>query len=185
LNISFSQALFQGAYSVLVTFIPISQLKVGIKAVGNFQVAASAGIVLAFALVWRFQKCFSHSFAIGTGAITGILMLLVISRTELLYGSLISFFLLNLGYETVWLSSSSAFFSHSPANRTAQFQFTLTASASFLMSTFALGFALAIKQFGLTNGVSIVTMFAVSLLLLLKLLHYSHSKAVGIESKVK
>jgi len=54
LLVGFSQATFQGAYGVFVSYLPIHQLKLGTSGVGLFQLAASFGITCGFLINWFF-----------------------------------------------------------------------------------------------------------------------------------
>lgn len=156
--VCFSQAIFQGAYSILVSYLPLRHFDIGLSGTGIFQVAASVGIIGGFWVNWRFPN-----FLKGNGGwplrliactVTGIVGLLLTTQTDLRLG-VASFFVLNLAYEAIWLFHSSEFFAGSPANNMARYQFTLSSVASLLMALSTLGYAASIDQSGAQGGVAL------------------------------
>lgn len=158
LTVVFSQALFQGAYTVLVTALPMTSLGMGISGVGAFQLAASFGIISGFLILWRFPKFLSRDDRAGSflrWGVKGIAVLgLVVSCTgHSIVAALIGFFLLNFGYEIIWLHSSADFFRLCPGQHTARYQFALTATGAFLMSSFTLVYSCLVGELRMPLGV--------------------------------
>ena len=157
LIVCFSQALFQGAYSALVSYLPIEHFKIGLGGVGNFQVAASIGITGGFLINWLWAKLFeekSQSFpvrALLTSSLALVCLFMAITSGTLAL-SLVSFLGLNFCYECIWLHHSSEFFRASPKFAAARYQFTLSACAAFLMSSYTLAYSGAIEYLGLVTG---------------------------------
>jgi hypothetical protein len=154
-----SQALFQGAYSVLVSYLPMGKLHMGLQGIGNFQLAASVGITLGFLVVWALPNFLTRGvrtarFGIILGSGLVGLLLCIISKSTL--PSLASFFLFNAAYECIWLFYSAEFFQKSPSNVLARYQFTLTASASFLMALSTVGYSLMMENFGEAGFVAVM-----------------------------
>ena len=156
--VCFSQAIFQGAYSILVSYLPMQHFGIGLSGTGIFQVAASVGIIGGFLVNWRFP-----SFLKGHGSLPvrliactaiGICGLLLTTQSDLRLG-VASFFVLNLAYECIWLFHSSEFFANSPAKNVARYQFTLSSVASLLMASCTLGYAALIDQIGVKSGVAL------------------------------
>lgn len=142
-----SQAIFQGAYSVLVNYLPIKHFTIGVAGTGLFQLAASLGIIAGFVLVWRRQKrkpgmdVSSFFWCGGILALLGTICLPI-------SGSFLSFLILNLCYEAIWLDATASFFQKSPSHRIAEFQFTLSSIAALCMGMTTLIYAVAIQTFG-------------------------------------
>lgn len=157
LIVCFSQSVFQGAYSALVSVLPIQQFNIGISGVGSFQVAASIGITGGFLINWFLPKVFEEkrpnlplrALVIGIG---GVLSLLLAINTSALMISLLSFLALNFCYECVWLHHSAEFFRASPKLSAARYQFTLSACASFVMALSTLSYSFAIEHLGFLYG---------------------------------
>lgn len=168
LNVCLSQALFQGAYSVLVSYLPISKLGLGITGVGVFQVAASLGITAGFLTLWLQPNFLQNdrkgqSLSLVVTGIIGIFSLLGSASVPSVTGSFGGFLLFHLAYECIWLSSNSEFFKRSPAESLGRYQFTLTSMASFLMALTTLLYSIAIQNLGLMTGlVSVIFLVAVS-----------------------
>lgn len=164
--VCFSQAIFQGAYSILVSYLPLRHYGMGISGTGFFQVAASVGIIGGFLVNWRLPNVLRANggspLRLISCTVAGIISLFLTTQTEFRLG-VGSFFVLNLAYETIWLFHSSEFFASSPAQNAARYQFTLASVASFLMALTTLGYAAAIDQLGAQGGV-LVTLFTVLLL---------------------
>ena len=161
LIVCLSQALFQGAYSALVSYLPIQLFKIGLGGVGSFQVAASIGITGGFVVNWLRGALLSEKKptlpirAMGLAAAAIFALLLSVMTTSLPI-SLGGFLVLNLAYECVWLHHSSEFFRAAPKSDAARYQFTLSACAAFLMSASTLAYSAGIQYFGTTIGVSVV-----------------------------
>lgn len=156
IGVCLSQAVFQGAYSVLVSFLPLHVFQKGLAAVGPFQFAASLGITLGFVVVSLWAGIFSgHEgkgpfkvmLAIGTGS------LLCIATVPVLPTSLFMFFSMNFAYECIWLFNNAEFFKKSPQESLGRFQFTLTATASFLMAVATLIYSSLIENYGLESAI--------------------------------
>jgi hypothetical protein len=156
ISVCASQAVFQGAYSVLVSYLPIRHFHLGLSGVGVFQFAASIGIILGFAAVSVWPSMFSKEegswpfrLVIGLGAGS----LLACSTIDFLPTAAFMFFSMHFAYECIWLFNSSEFFRQSPATCLGRYQFTLTACASFIMAVSTLGYSVLITHFGLEMGV--------------------------------
>jgi len=165
LVVCFSQSLFQGAYSVLVSYLPIQHFKTGFNGVGSFQIAASIGITGGFLINWFWEKLFEEKrpeFPMKGLLIfsAAIICLISTTNTEIISLSLGSFLLLNFFYECVWLHNSSEFFRASPKASAARYQFTLSACAAFFMSLSTLAYSMAIEYWGLNRGVLFVLAFS-------------------------
>lgn len=150
-----SQAIFQGAYSVLVSFLPIQTFDLGLSGVGGFQLAASIGITCGFLINWLISSSLIEKQAtrpMRAIALASIACLaLIISATAtVLPVSLVGFFILNLSYECIWLHHNSEFFRASPKAAAARYQFTLSACASFLMATATLAYSALVQYFGVS-----------------------------------
>lgn len=151
--VCFSQAIFQGAYSILVSFLPLRHFDIGLSGTGIFQVAASAGIIGGFFINWLRPSFLRGSFLrLISCTCLGIGALLLTTQTDLRLG-VASFFVLNLAYEAIWLFHSSAFFANSPTNNVARYQFTLASVSSLLMALSTLGYAASIDQMNARAGV--------------------------------
>jgi hypothetical protein len=162
-----SQALFQGAYSVLVSYLPIAKLHMGLQGIGAFQFAASIGITIGFLVVWawpnflaRESKASLVRFSAILGIGVGSLILSATARGEL--ASLIPFCLFNVAYECVWLFNSAEFFRKSPSSSLARYQFTLTSTASLVMAISTVGYSLMIEHLGEVGFIAIVGLTLVS-----------------------
>ncbi len=180
--VCFSQAIFQGAYSILVSYLPLRHYSMGLSGTGVFQVAASVGIIGGFLVNWRLPRVLKGSpLRLIVCTVAGIVGLFLTTQTDLRLG-VASFFVLNLAYETIWLFHSSEFFANSPAQHAARYQFTLASVASFLMALTTLGYAATIDQLGAQGGV-LVTLSTV-LLLWLAVSHISTQRkqvTVGVQ----
>lgn len=147
-----SQSIFQGAYSTLVSYLPIKKFTQGISGVGRFQVFASAGIILGFIVLWiypdalkiRHRKLNWKSLSAFLGAL--LLLYLTISSDQLTE-SLFLFFGMNALYEVLWLNSSAEFFRSSPAQAVARFNFSINSVAAVLMSSSTLVFSYTIQNY--------------------------------------
>ena len=157
LIVCFSQSLFQGAYSALVSLLPIQHFNVGMAGVGSFQIAASIGITGGFLVNWLWDKFFNEkegkipARALMTSFVAVLCLLTAIS-TDAMTVSIVAFLGLNFFYECVWLHHNSEFFRASPKMGAARYQFTLSACAAFLMSCSTLGYSAAIEYWGLIPG---------------------------------
>lgn len=161
LLVCFSQAMFQGAYSALVSYLPMKHFELGVGGVGLFQVAASVGIIGGFLVNWLLPSFLTESKAqfpiraVAASALAG-LSILACAGTSFLPVGVAGFLILNLAYECVWLHHSSEFFRASPKASAARYQFTLSACAAFLMAVATLGYSAAVQYLGLWNGVALV-----------------------------
>lgn len=156
-----SQSIFQGAYSVLVYYLPLNRFQLGFRGLGLFQIAASLGITLGFLILWLAPKLMAqHRSGISITFVTalgiGLLNVLLSVNTPSVYSSVVYFFLFNTAYECIWLCSSSEFVQLSPQDTIARFQFLLTACASCSMAGFTLFYAILIQLVGLQPGVVIM-----------------------------
>jgi len=161
LIVCFSQALFQGAYSALVSYLPIEHFKTGFHGVGRFQIAASIGITGGFLINWLWAKFLDEKdqgFPIRALVIFSFALasLMTAISTDSLMLSLISFLGLNFFYECVWLHHTSEFFRASPKSSAARYQFTISACAAFLMSSYTLAYSASIEYLGLISGTLVV-----------------------------
>lgn len=174
LFVCFSQTLFQGAYSTLVTYLPIIHFNLGVKGAGLFQLAASFGIILGFIINWIWPNSLKEksdllpnkTFLISIFA-SGSLLLSVFTSVPIL--SLVAFTFLNFLYEYIWLHHSAEFFRVSPKNNAASYQFALSSCAAFLMSICIFMFSCLIQNFGLMIA-TIVSIVFYSIIMLLMLL---------------
>jgi hypothetical protein len=160
LFVCLSQAFFQGAYSVLVSSLPIHHFNIGMKGVGLFQIAASVGITSGFLLNWfvpsLFREIGKFPWKSFLWSLAAALSLLLCVSTGSLVLSVSLFCLLNFTYECVWLQNSSLFFQSSPKEEMARFQFTLSSVASFVMSIVTMAYAVAMESFGFMTGTLVV-----------------------------
>ncbi len=160
-----SQALFQGAYSALVSFLPINSFGTGVEGVGYFQVAASVGIIVGFLILWFIPTFLTDNnwrFPLRTYTffLLGVLALVASVSSSSFSASIIFFGSMNLAYEAIWLHHNADFFRSSPRASSARFNFTLTAAASLMMSMTTLIYAISIESLGLTSGVLCVISLA-------------------------
>lgn len=175
LLVCFSQALFQGAYSALVSYLPIQVFSLGISGVGAFQIAASLGITGGFLVNWLLPRVFRESAptfplrALVFSA-TATLALLVCVSAPIVPISLGAFCSLNFAYECVWLHHSSEFFRGSPKDHAARYQFTLSSCAAFLMSASTLGYSAAIQYLGVLQGTALVLSLGILLCVTINIL---------------
>lgn len=182
LSVCLSQALFQGAYQVLVTYLPMTKLGLGLGGIGPFQLAASLGIIGGFIVNWKKPELLSEKSSrlpirlIGAVSLA-ILALIICSRDVPFSTSLTAFFALNLFFECTWLYHSAAFFRSSPKESLGRYQFALTAIASFSTALFTLVYAVAIEQFGLEIGI-LSTLGLAALLLVLGIINLVARKQV-------
>ena len=155
-----SQAIFQGAYTTLLTYLPISHFHIGTEGSGYFQLAASTGIILGFTFVWSLP----HFLKDNKGGVPyrglfigviGLIALSVITTTTSVYQAIVMFCLMNFAYECIWLHYFAEFFYESPKQFIGQYVFVLGAFSSFIMSICVMVYAIAIDIFGLPFGVLI------------------------------
>jgi hypothetical protein len=146
LAVCLSQAIFQGAYSALVSFLPIVIFKLGASGIGYFQLAASLGITGGFLVVWLLPNLFAENrgqfplrFVLLLSA--GFIALFSCVSVTGSSSSLLSFTLFNLSYECIWLFNNSEFFRKSPPESIGRYQFTLASFASLVMAIFTLGYS--------------------------------------------
>lgn len=184
LLVCFSQAIFQGAYSVLVSYLPIRHFALDVSSIGLFQLATSIGLTAGFLLVWFFPSKINDENielplrAIGISAVA-VVAALLLSVSHSLPFSLFLFMVFNLAYECVWLHHSTKFFRASPKNYMARYQFTISACGAFFMSISTLGYSAAIESFGLGLGVTLILASGLIFALLIATLS---SKSVVIEA---
>ena len=167
LLVCLSQALFQGAYSVLVSYLPIRHFALGVSSIGMFQLVTSIGLTAGFLLVWFLPHKINDENierpvrALGISAVA-VAAALLLSISHNLPLALFLFMLFNLAYECVWLHHSTKFYRASPKNYTARYQFTISACGAFFMSISTLGYSAAIEGLGL--GLGIATILATGLI---------------------
>ena len=155
-----SQAIFQGAYTALVSYLPISHFRIGTEGTGYFQLAAFIGITLGFILVWALPHLLKDNRkgipyrGLFVGSI-GLFALSVVITTTSVYQAIVMFCLINIAYESIWLHYFAEFFHVSPKQFIGQYSFVLGASSAFVMSICVMGYAVAIDIFGLPFGVLI------------------------------
>lgn len=135
-----SVAVFQGAYCILINYLPLF-FATGRSGVGSFQLAASLGILAGFALNRKYGAAVNTG-KLRTGFFAGAISALLISTaTASLPLSIFAFFLFHFLFESVWLTAASDLVALSPAERVGEFQFVATSTAALLMSIWALVFA--------------------------------------------
>ena len=161
ISVCVSQSVFQGAYSVLVSYLPISRFHLSIRGVGPFQLAASFGIIVGFLVLWLAPHTFAKKRHAQPRALlltigVGVASLIICVAVPVLASSLFSLFLFNAAYECIWLHSISEFIQHSPQNTMARYQFVLTSSASCAMAVFTLSYAILIELLGLQTSIAAV-----------------------------
>lgn len=163
-----SQAIFQGAYSALVSYLPIRSFNLGYSGVGSFQLMASLGITLGFLVNWYAPKSLietesffpSKSFMV---LLLSFLFLVCASSTPVLSQSLLAFLFMNFGYECIWLHQSSEFFKNCPEYRMAKFQFTLSSTAGFCMALFTLAYSVVLQYWG--TGLQVIIFILAALII--------------------
>lgn len=117
--------------------------------------AASIGITGGFLINWLRSTALVENQptrpvrALSVAMVSGLALILSVTASTLPI-SLVGFFLLNLGYECIWLHHNSEFFRASPKAAAARYQFTLSACASFLMATSTLVYSALVQYFGVT-----------------------------------
>jgi hypothetical protein len=159
ISVCLSQSVFQGAYTILVSYLPGNRFQLGIRGLGPFQVAASLGIIVGFFALGLFlNSSAKKSPAPPVVLLTalGVVSLLTCVAVPNLPSSLFSFFLFNAAYECIWLHSVSEFVKHSPQRTLARYQFVMSSSASCSMAIFSLSYAVSIELVGLQTGVTVV-----------------------------
>ncbi len=137
-----SAALFQGAYCILVNYLPLS-FSAGRAGTGWFQTAASLGLLAGFAMnrvpkPAQWLKSSKHS-ALFFGL--GVMGLFATTASSALSLSLLTFFVFHFFFEAVWIASAAELVALSPAERAGEYQFVATSTATLLMSIWALIFA--------------------------------------------
>jgi hypothetical protein len=167
-----SQSLFQGAYTLLVSVLPVRQFGLGVEYVSWFQLAASFGITIGFLINWWWPQIVSDGSskwsprAIGIFAVGVILMVLSVSSQSLSM-SVLTFFGMNLAYEAIWLFYSSQFFRACPKQATGRYQFVLHASSSFLMACSTLLYSFLIQTNELLSSTAIYALIVLAAFALL------------------
>ena len=166
LVVCLSQAIFQGAYSVLVSYLPIKHFNVGASGLGWFQIAASIGITVGFLVNWFAPKFLSERvtnfpFRAMVASFFAMCALVLCVNASSVISSLIPFLVLNLAYECIWLHHNSEFFRGSPIHHAARYQFTLAAVAAFVMAITTLAYSFAIESLGLFQGVLLIMITSV------------------------
>lgn len=161
ISVCMSQAIFQGAYSVLVSYFPIKKFQIGLAGIGPFQLAASLGIIAGFLIIWLLPNLLLDNgnkrlSRLAAAIAIGSVSLIVSALTPAYFAVLLLFFVLHFAYECIWLSSSSEFFHLSPQSAIGRYQFTLTSIASCLMAATTLAYSVTIELFGLAIGVGVV-----------------------------
>lgn len=155
-----AQSVFQGAYSVLVSYLPVSRFQLGVRGLGLFQLAASLGIIVGFLALWLCPRAFEGEGRarrpVLAAVCAGAASLLTCTTAASLGTSLFSFFLFNAAFECIWLHHTSEFIRQSPPGATARYQFVLSASASCCMAAFILSYSVLIELFGPRVGVAAV-----------------------------
>ncbi len=166
-SVCLSQAIFQGAYSVLVSYLPMVKFHQGPMGVGPYQIAASIGITIGFLILWAWPRLFITSrqglpllfiSTLGGGAVA----LLLSVASSFLSLSLLSFVALNIAYECIWLFHNSEFFRKTDASQLGRYQFTLAAIACSAMTLFTLGYATLMTFFNPLLSVALIVAIGVS-----------------------
>ena len=161
-SVCFSQAIFQGAYSVLISYLPIARFHVGVHGIGRFQIAASSGIILGFIMLWVSPDFLvSRGMRLVTVLLAGISLVACVSAPTRV-ASILCFFLLLGAFEIVWLFSSARIFQNIPKESIGRYQFVMTSTASCVMAFFTLLYSFMIEYFGLRIG--IISIMSVGLL---------------------
>lgn len=164
LLVALSQAVFQGAYQVLVTYLPVQHFNEGMSGVGFFQMSASGGIIAGFLLVWLYPESLAEKKlhfpkkSVSLAVLAAGALLATVFSSKLLF-SLPFFFVLNFGFEAIWLHSFSEFFRASPKISTARYNFTLSSTSAFLMSLFTLVYATLIQFISLVGATTTMLVF--------------------------
>lgn len=148
LMVCVSQAIFQGAYSNFVSYLPLRRFSLGINGIGYYQLAASLGIILGFVILWKFPTILK---GIGSVRVTALFSITLVSlyllvSTHQLWLSIFTFWGMNFLYECLWLNANSDYFEHMPPERAAAFQYVLSSSASFSMALVTFGYALLLQH---------------------------------------
>jgi hypothetical protein len=144
-----SVAVFQGAYCILINYLPLA-FATGRSGIGWFQLAASLGILAGFALN-RIPGIFT---LLKTGrtrtffSIGGVLALFAVCASPALSLSIFAFFFVHFLFESVWLAAAAELVALSPSERVGEYQFIATSTATLLMSVWALVFATTTGLFG-------------------------------------
>ena len=155
-----SQMLFQGAYSALISYIPINVYKLGYSGVGFFQIAASIGIIAGFLIIWFLPEVLTERNPLKhkktfIWLIFSIIFLLLFGVSTKFEVSLIIFLLMNFGYECIWLFHSTEFFKQSSKQHVAKNQFALSASAAFLMALSTFSYSIGLQYLGTMAGITL------------------------------
>lgn len=168
LIVCMSQAIFQGAYSSMVSFLPVRSFGIGAEGIGWFQIAASLGIIGGFLVNWFAPKFFETSTSRIPNrtlmvATLGIVSLVLCVGSSSIPLSLIHFLVFNFAYESVWLHHNSDFFRVTPTNKMATYQFTLASTAAFMMSVFTLGYSALVETMGTVQGTLFMLLAGIAL----------------------
>lgn len=169
-----SQAMFQGSYYILVTFIPIKKLGLGTDYISYFQLAASCGIIVGFFIISskKLKSTFIDNLKsnfLGPIALFmfGVVSLFMVSWTEELKTSLFFFFLLNTLYECIWLQYRSSFLKNCSTSNIGRFSYCLTTYAAFFMSLSTLLLSFLVEKFNISVSSLIFSIVILILLLFL------------------
>jgi Major Facilitator Superfamily len=152
LNVCFTQSLFQGASTVLVTLLPLSLFHRDLGGVGPFQIAISLGITGGFVInsVPRLMKSSCLLQFAWVFCTVGILAQLGVTSLPFQPLCLILLCLLNLCYEVVWLSSMAHFLSSAEPQCLGRYQFVANTTAAVLMAASMLLYSALLEQISLT-----------------------------------
>lgn len=156
------QGLFQSAYCVLVTQLPMHHFSNTPTSIGAFQIAASLGILCGFGVNWFFPTSLQRNkVALGVGAVGLSCLWLTVqfAHHNKQWLSLLGFGTMNFFFEWLWLFYTARFFQQSPTGQVALYQFVLSSTASFLMSLGILAYAYGIQLWGTQHGVQVVSAF--------------------------
>jgi MFS family permease len=146
-----SEAFYQGAYSALVTYIPLHIFATSHVSVGAYQVAASLGIVLGFGFAQLLLRASRNAkqivFIVGVcGAFASIGWIASVNDGFPLWGSLMAFCVLNIGYETIWLFATVRIDADAPFDQVAEISFRTGAWAALWMAVLAVSYGFILKS---------------------------------------
>lgn len=137
----------------MVSYLPMHRFNLGISGTGFFQLAASAGIIGGFIVVWKVTALKRVSaLIVGFAATLGFLEAMSPSIPQ----SILGFCLMNLLFECIWLRASTDFFVKCPREKIGQFQFTMQTFAAVLMAGATFLYAIILENGGSDLLVTIV-----------------------------
>ncbi|HEV7735966.1 MAG TPA: hypothetical protein VGO47_01155, partial [Chlamydiales bacterium] len=91
-----------------------------------------------------------NTILVGFG---GLLSIIGIAESGYFFPALLSFGVMTMFYELLWLANRESFFVATPAVSVARYQFLLDSVGATLMSICALGYAVFMELFGFQMGI--------------------------------